>query len=254
MQDSYVERIRAHAMRGTSIHEVEADLTIFEDGSLRAEYAPFDHVEQNAQIVLVGLTPGRQQARNALSAFIEQLRAGVSVPVALAVAKKTGSFSGPLRKNLTAMLDHIGVNSRLGVPTSDCLFDGKEQRAHFTSALRYPVFRNGQNYSGSPSPLKVSPLVSMIDTYLAQEASTLSSAIWIPLGSHAAAALLRLVDHGRLDRDQVLAGLPHPSGANAERVAYFLGRKSRDQLSAKTRPEPIDEGRSRLIRQVAALS
>ena len=87
----------------------------------------------------------------------------------------------------------------------------------------------------------------MIDTYLADEAAALPSAIWIPLGGHAEAALLYLDRSGRLNRHNVLAGLPHPSGANAERIAYFLGRKSREQLSAKTNAARIERGQEQAI-------
>jgi hypothetical protein len=31
----------------------------------------------------------------------------------------------------------------------------------------------------------------------------------------------------------VLVGLPHPSGANAERIAFFLGRKAQHALSGR---------------------
>ena len=41
-----------------------------------------------------------------------------------------------------------------------------------------------------------------------------------------AAALRHLAGLGILDPSHILDGLPHPSGANAERVAYFLGRKA----------------------------
>lgn len=253
MIDRYIKTIKEHALKGTPLQDIERELTIFETGNLTIEYAPFDYIEPQARVVLVGLTPGRQQARTALSSLVSSFRAGASVPEALETAKKTGSFSGPLRSNLTAMLDHIGINGLLNVGSADDLFEENSRSAHFTSALRYPVFVRGKNYSGSPNPLKVTRLVQMIDTQLAEEAETLPSAIWIPLGAHASRALLRLTDAGKLQRQKVIAGLPHPSGANAERIAYFLGRKGRDQLSVKTRPEPIDDARRALIEQVAAM-
>jgi hypothetical protein len=40
----------------------------------------------------------------------------------------------------------------------------------------------------------------------------------------------QLVRKGVLDAARVPNGLPHPSDANAERIAYFLGRKARDAL------------------------
>ena len=36
-----------------------------------------------------------------------------------------------------------------------------------------------------------------------------------------------------LSAARVLSGLPHPSGANAERIAFFLGRKKREDVSSK---------------------
>lgn len=253
MTQQHIDIIKAHIARGSTIEAVEADLTLFEEGRLRAEYAPFDYIERGARVVIVGLTPGRQQARNALRALIRALQSGAAVESALEAAKKTGSFSGPLRRNLTSMLDHIGVNELLRVQSAEHLFDENARGAHFTSALRYPVFRDGENYSGAPKPLGTPALRSMVETYLAEEASILDQAIWIPLGTHASDALLHLVKAGALGRDRVFAGLPHPSGANAERVAYFLGRKERGELSAKTRPEPIERARDQLRRQVSAL-
>ena len=43
-----------------------------------------------------------------------------------------------------------------------------------------------------------------------------------------------LTDQGLFRPGQVLSGLLQPSGANAERVAHFLGRKQASHLFAKT--------------------
>jgi hypothetical protein len=45
----------------------------------------------------------------------------------------------------------------------------------------------------------------------------------------------------------VLNGLPHPSGANAERIAYFLGKKAKESLSVKTNPATLDSAKCKLI-------
>ncbi|MGH7210324.1 MAG: hypothetical protein ACREF1_02535, partial [Acetobacteraceae bacterium] len=63
-----------------------------------------------------------------------------------------------------------------------------------------------------------------------------------------------LVKKGHLDPARVLTGLLHPSGANNERVAYFVGRKARAALSIKTDPEIIDPARERLTEMVARLA
>jgi len=43
-----------------------------------------------------------------------------------------------------------------------------------------------------------------------------------PLGPKVAQVFEMLIKQGVLDSNQILFGLPHPSGANAERIAYFL--------------------------------
>jgi hypothetical protein len=52
---------------------------------------------------------------------------------------------GQLRNNLVAMLDHIGLNSRIGVSSNLELWSTSNHLVHFTSGLRYPVLVNGKN-------------------------------------------------------------------------------------------------------------
>ena len=53
--------------------------------------------------------------------------------------------------------------------------------------------------------------------------------------------------------EQVLAGMPHPSGANAERIAYFLGLKPKHAQSAKTDSAKLDQAQAHLAAFVARL-
>jgi hypothetical protein len=91
----------------------------------------------------------------------------------LAAAKAFASFSGPLRNNLVAMLDFIGLNSWLGLQSCATLWLGDNYLVHFTSALRFPVFVDGQNYSGQPS-ITSTPLRRFLAECLSEEASMLS--------------------------------------------------------------------------------
>jgi hypothetical protein len=182
------------------------------------------------------------------------MRAGKTQVEALRLAKLTGSFSGAMRANLVSMLDHVGVASLLGLPTCASLFDPARERVHFTSALRYPVFVKGTNYNGSPDMLRTPVLTSLIDTCLLEEADRLQKAIWLPLGSQPTRALDHLCSRGVLRRSQILDGLPHPSGADAERIAYFVGRKQKNALSSKTNPQVLDAARKKLRAQVASIA
>jgi hypothetical protein len=222
-------------------------------GEITVEYAPFDHIERNAELAIVGLTPGRMQAANALQSLSASLKKSIAIDKALSDAKRIASFSGPMRANLLAMLDAIGVPAVYKRDKAADFFSPDSNLVHFTSALRYPVYMRGENYSGSPTPMSQPILRSMIETYLAEEVAALPNAIWIPLGGHAETALLHLVGENRLDRNRVLAGLPHPSGANAERIAYFLGRKTKDRLSPKTNPDKLDRLKQELVAQIARL-
>jgi hypothetical protein len=235
--------------------QTPADLTIGEHGALSVTWAPFDFINRSAELVLVGLTPGRTQAANAIEALQRALIAGKTKDEALEIAKSTASFSGSMRSSLVAMLDAVGVPAQFGRATAQDFFAPGSGLVHFTSALRYPVYlANGDNYSGAPDPLGHPVLRAMIESHLAEEAATLPNAVWVPLGKGAAASLHHLVGRGALDGRRVLSGLPHPSGANAERIAYFLGRKPRDQLSVKTNADRIDDARERLRLQVEALA
>jgi hypothetical protein len=213
-------------------------------------YAPFDHVTESARVVLVGITPGRVQAVAALDTARRALRAGGSHQDAMAMAKTTASFAGPMRRNLVDLLDHVGVADRLGIESTAALWSGHDHLVHFTSALRYPVFEQGKNFAGGG--IGTSRLLAgEVDRWFAAECRALPDALFVPLGPAALWACQRQVAARALRPTQVLEGLPHPSGANAERIAYFLGRKPRHLLSAKTRPESLDAGRELALRSVA---
>lgn len=218
--------------------------------SIDIAYAPFDHINDNAEIVIVGITPGRQQMANALQECRRQLHSGATQEDALAAAKVYASFSGPMRTNLVAMLDDIGVARHLGVESTSELWGSAASKVHFTSALRYPVFVAGENYSGAPSMLRVPMLRQQLETWLADEMRRLPNALFVPLGPKVGEALTYLAPKAGVGEHRVLAGLPHPSGASAERIAYFLGRKSRETLSVKTNADKLDAARIALRAQM----
>jgi hypothetical protein len=228
-------------------------LTLDRETSITVNWAPFDHVNPSARIVLVGITPGRQQAVNALIEARRLLHLNASLPTVSEAAKNTASFSGAMRGNLVAQLDHIGIHRFVGIAGCAGLFGADAGLVHYTSALRYPVFVDGENYSGQPNMIRHRLLRDSMAKYLGEEAKALPNAVWIPLGPRPTEALLWLAEGGILDRNRILDGLQHPSGANAERIAYFLGRKPKSSLSVKTNAATIDAARDSLMRRLATL-
>lgn len=231
-----------------------AELLLSSEGGLQTFYAPFDHINASARVVLCGITPGLSQASRALEEARRQLRLGATVEQAKQAAKETASFAGAMRTNLIGMLDHIKLNTMLDIDSCADLFGTHRHLVHYTSALRYPVFLDGQNYSGSPSMLSRASLRHQVETHLAEEIRTLGpECIYVPLGPKVTEVFHHLQAQGLLRPEQVLDGLPHPSGANAERISYFLGNKPREKLSSKTNPVSIDEAKARLMAKLLTL-
>lgn len=253
----------APVIQGMSLDEIESEVlkpnrlqieaTDFRGKRLEVAYAPFDFVNHNARVVIVGMTPGRQQMRNAIIEARRLLLAGSSLSEAVQGAKVFASFSGAMRVNLVQLLDAVGVHTVVGIPTTAALWNGNSSSVHFTSALRYPVFVNGANYSGAPDMVTTPFLANQLRAWFGSEMADLSTALFVPLGPKVGAALKILAKEVGINPAQVLSGLPHPSGANGERIAYFLGRKHRSTLSAKTNPGSLDAARDGLLRQIASL-
>ena len=228
-------------------------LRLAQYGGLTICYTPFEYINPQARVVIVGITPGRTQVINAIQEARSQLDSRASSENALKAAKQTGAFSGAMRPNLVNLLDHVGINCWLGIRSCESLFGSDSHLVQTTSALRNAVFVKGENYSGTPNMVRHPLLRQQLLEGFGAEAQALPQAVFIPLGDKVAEALHFVADQGLLDRNRILSGLPHPSGANAERIAYFLGRKPREELSAKTDPVKLDRARESILAQVATL-
>ncbi|MEN8261759.1 MAG: hypothetical protein ABFS02_14540 [Pseudomonadota bacterium] len=249
----YLEKLRNFAAR-FSMGELPEPFLMETSGCLSSYYAPFDAVNDNAQVVLVGITPGIQQAVNAFNAAKAVLNNGGSFLEAVTSGKATGSFSGNMRAPLIEMLDHVGLQAVLGLDSCAQLFGARRDLIHTTSVLRYPVLRDGKNYNGTPSMTKDAFLRERMKNQFAEEVQALPpTALYVPLGPNVSAALEYLAEHGVIDRGRVMSGLPHPSGANAERIAYFLGKKAREALSNKTNPEKLDAAKDKILARLGSL-
>ena len=93
-----------------------------------------------------------------------------------------------------------------------------------------------------------------IDAYFLPEISQMNSnVVYIPLGKSVSEVLYFLSSLGYLKEQQILDGFPHPSGANAERIKYFLEEKLASNLSNATNPALIDEAKLKLLHKIEAL-
>ena len=198
-----------------------SDLVLVEDGPLTIRYCPCDRVNLAARVVIVGITPGLHQMYLICQEAQRSLAEGQVGDEVLRRAKAAGAFAGSMRSNLISMLDGIGLQQHLGLETSGVLFGGHSELLHTTSAVLYPAFTNGKNYSGTPAPGYFPLMSSFVDQVLMTELSMLSEAVVVPLGNTVSALLRREVERGTLRAGRCLLGFPHPSGANGHRQRQY---------------------------------
>lgn len=213
-----------------------AELQLWDDArrGLSCHYAPFDYINREARIVLIGITPGHTQMNRALRAVHDALRAGDEDESALRKAKQAASLGGPLRANMVRVLDRLGYAARLGLPTSARLWDSADHLVHFTSLLKYPVFVRGRNYSGQPNMLTTPRLRQSLEHGFISDMARLEADVeLVPLGQTVAEVVARLVAEKRIaQRLRLYRGEPvhppHPSGANAEVIGLILRQQLPD--------------------------
>jgi len=252
--DRYVDAIRHLDLDAIATSaDIPEQFLLAREGRYSSHYIPFESVNCNARVVVVGISPGFVQWKNAMREAKGQLASEASREEVLRAARQAGAFSGAIRPNFVALLDAIGVQRWLGIDSCATLFGPDADLVHIGAILRHPVFVDGKNYSGTPAMPRQAFLREETLRYFAHEAAMLPDALFIPMGASVSEGLDWLASQGVLRADRILHGLPHPSGANAERVAYFLGRKERSALSAKTNGAQIDAARQRLLAQMEDL-
>lgn len=209
-----------------------SDLLLWQHGRITVYYTAFDWVNITAKVMLVGITPGLYQSIAALREIRRCLAEGMTNEEALKCADAVGSFSGPMRANLVAMLDGIGIQDALGITSTAQLFDSHHEMAALVSAIDFPVFVSNKNYGGnSPSLVKDPNLRSLVRGCLGARVRMVPHALVIPLGQAASNAVEMLIDEGLITPERCLLGFPHPSGGNGWRVRQYRDRRESLRMS-----------------------
>ena len=93
------------------------------------ENTGFGYVNPNAEVVIVGITPGNSQQKGS--------REGLS-PREI---KRKYAFAGTLRNNMVRMLDYIGVNTMVGIKSCQSLWEEDFDRVEMTSLLKKATYK-----------------------------------------------------------------------------------------------------------------
>jgi len=163
-------------------------------------------IPATVEIILVGLTPGKQQHRKIENEGVDK-----------------GAFAGGMRTNFHRWFCTLGIDAHFDLKGPDDLFERGDlvHRRFFTSLLRDPVYSNDENYSGrNPFPWEHPELAEMMERTFELLRTADSRCLIIPCGQVVSQALMV----GLLDsplHDNVLYGFPHPSPLNGHANREF---------------------------------
>ncbi len=208
------------------------DFLIDKKDNIEIYYAPHnEYINPKAKVFIVGITPGFLQMSMAMVAARKELEVSSDIELIQYKCKVAGRFSGSLRKNLITMLDEVKLNEALNIESSSDLFNEKDYLLHTVSLIPYPVFVKKQNYSGhTPKLIKSDFLMKYIYNNFVNEIKNLDNfkdIMLIPLGRAVEEVLCKLEEEGTINKNQILKGFPHPSGANVNRLVQLRNNKDR---------------------------
>lgn len=208
--------------------DLQVDKLLMErNGKVEMYYAPHnEYINPSAKMIIIGLTPGFTQMGLAIQEAIIGLEAGLPDEEVCRTAKEAARFAGSMRNTLIHMLDTLKLHQHLNLTSCEELFQQQQTILHTSSLLRFPVFVDKKNYSGTqPKLLSNSFLRAQALSSLREELNILSRALIIPLGKTVESILQLLVSAGELDKQRCLWGFPHPSGANGHRYKQFASHQ-----------------------------
>jgi hypothetical protein len=216
-----------------------------DDRGIAVYYAPFDFVNTNAKIVLIGITPGESQMQRAWSAAKAAMRMGSEIGAAISEVKRLSSFNdkrNQMRPNLYAQIEHWGIDRWLGLNSGASLFSEGWRFVQTTSLIQFPTFLRGKNYEGkNPPALKHDFLRRVVYERLVPELQSISDALLVPLGGTVEAVIRKLYAEGQL-KNPCVYGMLHPSGNNTYRRIYLCGER-KEPVPHATSVRSYDSGR-----------
>ncbi|MFL0168672.1 hypothetical protein [Candidatus Clostridium helianthi] len=208
------------------------DFLIDKKEDLEIYYSPHnEYINLDARVFIVGITPGFQQMSTAIATARRELENSDNIKEIQYKCKKSGRFSGSLRKNLIDMLDKIELNKSLKIDNCSQLFEEKDHLLHTFSLIPYAVFVKGKNYSGhTPKLIRSEFLMKYIyENFICElkALNNLDKILIVPLGRSVEEVLYKLCENKIINEKQILKGFPHPSGANVNRLVQLEENKEK---------------------------
>ncbi|QPK62568.1 hypothetical protein IVG45_17190 [Methylomonas sp. LL1] len=235
MFDAYAERLERHGIKGVGNPAFE----LGREGKYSLRYIPFEYVNKDARLVIVGITPGNTQLEIAYQTAQSRLRTGKDKTNTLIEIKKNGAFGGDMRKNLVKMLNHFKLDRILGIHDINELWNSQAHLLHSTSVVPHAAYevKKGQDamFNGSFGEVMKSPLLKdcFLKCFIPSIQEMNPEALYIGLGVCPTDALNWCVEQGYIRAEQMLGSLSHPSSNGGNSVPYFLREKRLEDLKPK---------------------
>lgn len=206
------------------------------EGKYSLQYIPFEHVNHEAKLVIVGITPGNNQLDLAYQTAQELLKAGRPVGEILTEVKKAGAFGGKsMKPNLLKLLRHFQFEKLLGIDDVESLWGANAGLLHSTSVVPHAAFKDGERFNGSFDEIMASPLLEkcFLDCFVPSVREITEKALFVALGPCPQAALDWCIKEGALRKEQVLGSFCHPSSAGGSTTRYYLREVTKEELDPK---------------------
>ena len=177
----------------------------------------FDYVNQEAEVVIVGITPGNSQ--------IKGLRDGMTKRE----IKRTYAFAGNMRPNLVRMLDYVGVNRLLDIETCSSLWEEDFDKVEMTSLLKEATYVVNSKceevmFRHAKDIVKSEKLSRMLNDGFVKDCCKYEKArLFVACGVGVYDILMSLRENDII-KAPVIA-IAHPSGANMGIISCYLGKK-----------------------------
>lgn len=187
------------------------------DEKIVFEQTGFEYVNPEAEVVIVGITPGNSQLKGEREGLDKR------------EIKRQNAFAGNMRPNLVKMLDYVGVNRLLGIETCRSLWADDFDRVEMTSLLKeatYEMKKDGtkEMFKHAWKIAKSEKLTKMLNEGFVSDCSQYGKArLFVACGPGVYDVLCGLKEKGVISAP--IIGIAHPSGGNMGRICCYLGTK-----------------------------
>lgn len=197
--------------------------------------AGFDYPNPEALVVIVGITPGKNQLENGY-----QSRDIVVVSKKDSFErKKRYAFKG-LRDNIDQMLDSIGINKILEIEKCHTIWDNDFEKVDLTSLIKEAAY---EDIGGRKVPFNDAEMIDKSNRLrerfvngFVKDCDIYSNVkMFVACGNKVYNVLCELKKKGII-KAQIIA-IAHPSNNNKIRVLYYQGKEEKSLIECKNDAE-----------------